>query len=182
MLRLKLLKRNKNFLKSVAVLIFAIIVITGFYIFIELNGNGEVEEEKIPEKEIDDRISPQSNQAVFLEIHRIRKKGIIEHMETSGSGYNLINNIKNQKLKIYLDGMRPGIGWDEKPSFSYIATLYDYTEEGRQTYKNWDTGYINNIIFRARSVTNIKINYSHIFNITFILSCICFLPLSIPNL
>jgi hypothetical protein len=144
MIKLKLTSK-----KIIAVIIVAILVISGIYIYSEYyngNGNGEPEE---PVKVMEDIVSPDPNQAIYLEIHRIRRKGIIDHMETSGPLYDFIQRLPiSEKLKVSVDGIRPGIGWDEKPSFSYIATLDEYEEKGRETYRGWDTGYINNVIWR----------------------------------
>jgi hypothetical protein len=151
---------NKNHLKIIfSLLIVAILIISGIFAYFLLSEE-KIAEKKQKEKEIDDRISPLTNQAIFLQIHRIRKKGIIDVMEKSNS--KLLNNILNpkdikidskkedNKLKILknIDGLRPGKSWDEKPSFSYIAILDGYEFKGRQTYKCWDTGYFNNQIFR----------------------------------
>ena len=132
---------------AIAILVAAIIVISGAYAYFGLIGNGEIKED-ISEKEIDDRISPLTNQAIFLEIHRIRKKGIIDVMMNSGSDIIDKLPIKNVDILKILDGFRPGIGWDEKPSYYYIATLDGYEWEGRDTYTAWDTKYMNQEIFR----------------------------------
>jgi len=152
------LTRKKNIVISLAIISILIISSLALVIFF-------IEQEKETEKqgfikEIDDRISPLTNQAIFLEIHRIRKKGIIDHMETSGSK-SLVNLLKPEDIKIdnskdyqklklltMLDGLRPGFGWDDKPSFNYVVTLDDYEFKGRETFNVWDTKYINNQIFR----------------------------------
>jgi len=142
-------------------LVIAVILISTLSYFIIFNLEEDKEEKKISKEEkIDDRISPLTNQAIFLKIHRIRKKGIINVMMNSGSKVlsNLLNpkdikiDSKNGLIKLRmikaLDGMRPGFGWDEKPSFSYVVTLDGYEFKGIETYRKWDTGYMNQQIFR----------------------------------
>ena len=140
---------KKSFLiKVLAATVVIVLILSGIYAILIFEKKEENEEK--PTEQIDDRISPLVNQAVFLEIHRIRRNGIIDQMENSGNQFvkNLINRLNNYKIRLALDGMRPGKGWDDKPSFSYVAVLDDYTEEGRETYNNWDTGYMNEVIWR----------------------------------
>ncbi len=56
--------------------------------------------------------------------------------------------IKNIQIKTVIDGLRPGFGWDEKPSYYYEAILDNYDWISPITYNGWDTGYINQDIFR----------------------------------
>ena len=84
-------QKSNNALKAgAAIAVVAILLISGTYVYFEYY-HKEAEIEKVAEKEIDDRVSPLTDQAVFFEINRIRKKGIIEHMENSGS--RIIQNI-----------------------------------------------------------------------------------------
>jgi len=140
------LKTSKNFKPAIAVLIVIILIGAGIYAYTAYQPKEEKTEEIT--KEPYDKVGPDVLQSVYLTIHRIRKKGIIDHMENAGLFPNIFKNIKNQRISDFLEGMRPGIGWDEKPTFSYVATLYDYTETGRDIYKDWDTGYINQVIWR----------------------------------
>jgi len=152
-------KKSQNKM-IIAVIIAAIIIISGlYYLAVTLPTEPEKKEEE-KEKEIIDKISPLTTQAVFLEIHRVRKKGIIDVMMKSGSDFfvNLLTpkDIKIDSPKDYtklsvikaLEGLRPGKGWDQKPSYKYFAVLDGFEFESRQTYKKWDTGYINQQIFR----------------------------------
>ncbi len=140
--------KKSSIIKISAIIIVIVLVLSGI-LAIAILHNGEEDKKAETQPEIiDDQISPYTNQAVFLELHRIRKKGIIDVMENSGSDILKKLPINNKDLLITLEGMRPGFGWDEKPVFSYIATLDDYTEEGKPTYKGWDTGYMNQIIWR----------------------------------
>jgi hypothetical protein len=89
------------------------------------------------------------NQAVYFEIHRIRRKGIIEVM--FNSGVDFLNNAptRGSELRLYLDGLRPGFGWNEKPIFSYRAVLDGFEFVARQDYETWDTDYMNQQIYKS---------------------------------
>jgi len=145
------IKSKNGEMKIIAALLVVIILIVASLVIINPFEEEEKKEEQ-PVKEIDDRISPLVNQAVFLEIHRIRRNGIIDQIENAGNAFvkNLIQNLpfRNYRIPLALEGMRPGKGWDEKPSYSFIATLDDYEEIGKPTYNDWDTGYINQVIWR----------------------------------
>jgi len=109
LLGLSNIRNNKNWLAIISILVIACIVISGFYVYLEFYIKEEPEVEKIPENEIDDRVSPLTNQAVCLEIHRIRKKGIIDVMENSGSKILDRLPIKSIFVLQSLDGLRPGM-------------------------------------------------------------------------
>jgi hypothetical protein len=66
------------------------------------------------------------------------------------SGYIDIDKlpIENIQIKTAIDGLRPGFGWDEKPSYYYETIIDDFEWTGRDVYNDWDTGYINQVIFR----------------------------------
>ncbi|MFO8077089.1 MAG: hypothetical protein R6U21_00385, partial [Thermoplasmatota archaeon] len=156
-------KKNKIILLSVVILL--ILAVLGIYIYFALFASEDTVEKDTSETEIDDRISPLTNQAVFFKVQRIRKKGIIDHMNNAGLFNNLfdINNYKItsrtdliiKNAKATFEGLRPGIGWKEKPIFNYICTLDGYEHTGDVDFKTWDTGYINHHFFR-----NVKENIS----------------------
>jgi hypothetical protein len=123
----------------------------------QMKNEGLIEEIEI----VDDRISPSVNQAIFFEIHRIRKKGITDVVLHSGSkifkNFQYTNElIQTTNLDNYnkilvragMEGLRPGFGWDKKPSYFFMLTLNDYEEKARFTYNDWDTGYANQVMFR----------------------------------
>lgn len=141
------LKYKQKLIVGVALIVVACLIISSIFVYLIYTAEEKVEEEVV-EKGIDDRISPLTNQAVSLEIHRIRKKGIIEVMENSGS--NVLNNlpIRNVRIKAVLDGLQPGIGWRKKPMFTYFATFDDFVWEDSPTYETWDTDYMNQEITR----------------------------------
>ena len=72
-------------------------------------------------------------------------------MENVGNGDELINRFsyKNYRIPAILDGLREGKGWDVKPAFYFVVVLDDYEFQGRKTYSTWDTGYMNNQMFRV---------------------------------
>ncbi len=130
----------------VAILAVAIVISGGILAAIYLSE--EPVKMATTEKEIDDQISPYTNQAIFLEIHRIRKKGIYDQMMNAGSNILDYLPIKNKRLATYLEGIRPGFGWDDKPVYTFQVTFDDYTFEGRDIYQTWDTGYMNQEVWR----------------------------------
>ena len=149
MLRTKFL--NKDFKKAVAILVALIIIVSGVFVYLQYYNNNEPEEKKIPNKEIDDRISPLTQQTIHMTIHRIRRKGvIIDQVMNSAKGTQFVNSlpIKDEYAKKAIESLIPGIGWDKKPIFSYIATFDGYEYESRTDIKDWETGYINQNIYR----------------------------------
>lgn len=133
----------------ISVLIILAIIIISTFSYFEIFNLEERQETKKEEKKIDDRISPYTNQAIFLEIHRIRKKGIINQIYSSGKNIFDVSPQRSsgKELSIMLDGLRSGKGWDEKPSYQYIAKFDDFKWEGKDTYNSWDTSYMNQQIF-----------------------------------
>ena len=72
-----------------------------------------------------------------------------------GLGTKLINRyVKNLELNKLLDSLLPGFGWDKTPIFNYIAVVDGFEFKGRVYYKAWDTGYINNNLYRAIEIWN----------------------------
>jgi len=158
-------KKSNNALKAiVAIAVVVILLISGIYVYYEYYYE-EVEEEEFAVVEIDDRVSPLTNQAVFFEINRIRHKGIIDQMMNSGS--KVVNNILkrissiNKDLYLILDGLRPGIGWRKKPIFNFIAILDGFEYIAPKDFETWDTDYMNIEFFRnveeEQSVAEIEI-------------------------
>ncbi|MCD6573923.1 MAG: hypothetical protein J7K95_07520, partial [Thermoplasmata archaeon] len=112
--------------KTMAIIIIFIIILA---LFIYLQFSHQPRKE-VKEKTIDDRISPMENQALFIEILRIRNR-------------NLMN-----KMLSY------GIEWREKPRFYYVIKVDN--EEGSSkgnvgengVYETWDTiGYESSMVF-----------------------------------
>lgn len=144
-------KNNKIYYAIITIIIVGCLIAAGLYTYFE-NLNKDEKPDHTGNEIIDDRISPYMTQGIVLKIHRMRRNGIIDQMENSGLPFikNLIFNLPFGKYenKIYIEGMRPGYGWDEKPSFSYIVQFDDFEEVSRVTYNDWDTGYINELIFK----------------------------------
>ena len=116
-------KKSKNKInKGVAIIIVLILVIAGvlisYEVFIRDKEDDEVKEQIV---EIDDRISPYTNQGLMVEILRIRNRGLLDKM------------------------MKFGTSWKNKPRFYYIVDV-----DGREcnsmgnigqqgVYTDWDT-------------------------------------------
>jgi hypothetical protein len=152
----KLKKRNKIINALVIILIVIGLVGVGYFFILLQEPEIEPQPEE-PVKEIDDRISPLTQQAVFLEIHRIRRKGvIIDQIMNDRFGTKLVNRlpIKNIAVKTVLDSLTPGIGWDKKPIFNYIAVFDNYSFEGKTDFKAWDTDYINHDLYKIMEKWN----------------------------
>jgi len=140
-------EKKRNIKAFLAIVLVMILVSSIFFVYFEFYSEEEVEEEKVYNKNIDDRISPLAPQALFLEVHRIRKKGIIDVMLNSGPK---IANIlpRNTHMWSYLDGLFPGKNWQDKPTFNYIVILDDFEYINAQGFNTWDSGYINRQVFK----------------------------------
>jgi hypothetical protein len=142
--------KKKIILMLVTIIIAISLIVSGLYFYFEYYIDEEKPEKKISPR-IDDRISPLTNQAIFFQVQRMRKKGIIDQMYNIGNPFDYSPRWTKKggaDWKHRLEGMRPGIGWDEKPIFNYIAVLDDYQHSGDVDFKTWDTGYIYHYFFR----------------------------------
>ena len=155
------------------ILVVFIIITAGFISYIYLMP--EEEKKRVEtEKEIDDRISPLVGQAIFIEVQRIRAKGIIDQMINPTPLIRKINNLPikekgwivpgessyNDILKA-ITGILPGKGWDEKPTFLYETTIDDFDWRVEETeYNCWDTDYIFNEFYKQveqeRETSNVE--------------------------
>jgi hypothetical protein len=137
-------------IKALVIILIAMIVVGIGYAAILFQKPETEPPAKPPIKEIDDRISPLTTQAVFFQVSRIRHKGIIDQMYNSGLGIKILNSlpIRNELLVKYIDGLLPGLGWDEKPTFNYMTILDGYEFKGRVDFNSWDTDYINHEFYR----------------------------------
>ena len=126
-------KTNNMIIAGTAIIIVAIIIIAGVFAYTDIFR----EEKKVIEKEefiLDDRVSPLENQALILEVLRIRHRGLYDKL------------------------MTPGRSWKSKPSFYYIAELdgleyisKDVEHLGRVEeilFTGWDTMFQENKIMR----------------------------------
>jgi len=115
---------NKKRVLPIIVAAIIIIGILGAGIYIYNLKDDEDDKELVePEREIDDRISPLTTQAVSLEVNRIRKIGIEDQMRKIGNS------------------------WKDKPNYFFEAVL----DNGLWTSRNinkWDTDYVGWEAFR----------------------------------
>jgi len=140
-------ENNRKRNSMLAVLLSMVLIFSSFLFYFNYYSDKETFVRPTPDEEIDDRVSPYTPLAVFLEIHRIRRKGIIEHMENSGSKIvNLLPRLS--KYWSYLDGLVPGKKWQEKPTFNYILIFDEFEYKGAREFNTWDTDYINRQVFR----------------------------------
>ncbi len=153
------MNERKN-VSTILLTILVIIILFGASYYVFFYGKNESKEKVEEEKKIDDRISPLETQSVAMEIHRIRKKGIIDVMMNSGS--KILDKLPIRKIDVYnaLDGIRPGIGWRKLPTFRYALTL-DGLEWKSKEYKTWDTDYIDIDLFKnmEEEQTTAKIDF-----------------------
>ena len=119
------LKYKQKLIVGVSLLIVCVLIISGTYVYFEFFEEEEPPEISEPvEHKINDTINPLANQAVFLEINRIRKKGIEEVMRKRGKS------------------------WKEKPIYHYVAILNTSGVWKSKNINKWDTGYIGWEAFR----------------------------------
>jgi hypothetical protein len=112
-------------IKKSSKIIITIIIVIGllllsYYLVIEqLIVKKENEKDKLIDEEIDDRISPLTNQGLILEVNRIRHRGLLDKI------------------------MKFGISWRKKPTFYVVTNIddgkYSSYEEYEFTYNSWDT-------------------------------------------
>ena len=144
-----------------AILVVFILIIAAIFSYVILQTPQKEEE---PEEDvIDDRISPYCEQALFVEIKRIRPKGVIDQMTDSGTLIKMLNDwdinekgfeypllskiaglpINGAAITALIKGRLPGKGWDVKPKFYYGTEIdgFDW-DTGKTTFSTWDTGYI----------------------------------------
>jgi len=133
MVQVQSYKNNKLILGLVAI-IFAIIILLGiYYIFFSET------EEVIDEPEIiiqtDDRISPDENQALILEVLRFRHRGLIDIIMNSGNGWE-------NKPKMYFI--------TEMDELEYISKDVGSASRGiTETFQSeWDTIFKENKVVR----------------------------------
>jgi len=93
----KSIKNNKVII-GLTIIIISLIILLGIY-YIYFNEPDEVKEEPEILFEVDDRISPDLNQGIIVEINRIRHRGILDKILSRGSA------------------------WKNKPIFYYISDI-----------------------------------------------------------
>jgi hypothetical protein len=130
-------KKNKKskgrIFAGVTLIVVAILIIAGIFVYTDIF----VEEKKVEESEefvLDDRISPLENQALVVEVLRIRHRGLYDKLMTRGWS------------------------WKNKPSFYYIVDLdgikyisKDIEHLGKvveNLFTGWDTMFQENKLMR----------------------------------
>ncbi|UCF50512.1 MAG: hypothetical protein JSU91_03255, partial [Thermoplasmatales archaeon] len=126
-------KTNRIIIVGCTIIVVAILIIAGVFAYTDI-----FKEEKIVEKQeefvLDDRVSPFENQALVLEVLRIRHRGLYDKL------------------------MSPGRSWKNKPSFYYIANLdgLEYVSKDVEhlgkveelLFTGWDTMFQENKLMR----------------------------------
>ena len=113
-----------------SIIIVLLIVISGIMIF-SLDRSDEKEKTiKEEEKEIDNRISPYTNQGITVQILRIRNRGLLEKMNTGWISFDR--------------------SWKEKPSFYYKTNV----DEKETTSKGSDG--VNGNVFNIWDTINME--------------------------
>jgi len=155
-------KSNKFIIKKnlqiATILIVMIILVIAAYLYFNIKEEKTVVES--PNKKIQPIINDTTNQSIFITMHRIRKKGIIDTMFESGN--KVLENMLDMKemkitsnmdrliqsIKAGMEGLRPGFGWNKKPEYSFNLIIDDFKWNASQDFDTWDTKYIDQTVFR----------------------------------
>jgi len=125
-------KTKQNLLILFTIILAVALVAVAYYAYAEwLATEPEELEEEPLEYELDDRISPLVNQAVIIEVQRIRHRGIIDTMMTRGRS------------------------WKTPPQFYFITTMDDQEKIGKDIsaagganaellFNTWDSMFMQN--------------------------------------
>ncbi len=162
------MKKNKKVIIG-TLLVITILILSSTILYIKFNQQKETNGRSNKQKEIDDRISPLIEQAIYIEIKRIRAKGIIKQMTDTGPLVEKINELEiNDRgfiplickisgkpvnglgLARFIRGMLPGKGWDETPRFTFGSVIDDFSWVAeKKEFNSWDTGYIFNEFYKV---------------------------------
>ena len=142
---INLKKTNKTSRIIFSIIIIICIVLPISYVYFENQNNNHSQLKEAP-KIVDDNISPLMPQGVFLEMHRIRKKGIIDVIMNSGANIFDTSPTTGREIQHILEGLRLGIGWNLKPIFNYKAIIDGLKWDGKLDFETWDTDYMNRVI------------------------------------
>ncbi|MBN1280179.1 MAG: hypothetical protein JXA00_00870, partial [Candidatus Thermoplasmatota archaeon] len=133
--RVMYVKRKQRIILGVSLLVIACLLATGVYVYLEYYATQkETPVKQQPIGLIDDRISPLENQAVVLEVLRMRHRGLMEKLLTTG------NSWKNKPLFYFITNM---------DGLEYVSK--DVTQHGRTTevfFNSWDTMFEENKIMK----------------------------------
>jgi len=92
--------KNNKFIIGLTIIIISLIILLGIY-YIYFNEPDQVKEEPEILFEVDDRISPDLNQGIIVEINRIRHRGILDKILSRGSAWK--NSAESEFLFIDWD-------------------------------------------------------------------------------
>ena len=116
-------KSKSRIIALVAVIVVVLLVLSSVFVYYQYFAKEEKVQEKEEEFKVDERISPLENQAVVLEVLRIRHRGLYDKLLTRGNS------------------------WKTKPVFSYKVNIDDLEYVNKRVFNTWDTmGQENKII------------------------------------
>ena len=120
---------KKNSIILISILIITCLVFSSLFAYLEFFTEEKISlEDETIEYELDDRISPLTNQGLTLEINRIRHRGLIDNI------------------------MKIGLSWRNQPRFYVVTDIDDFKyssyEEFGFIYGVWDTFLQENRIIR----------------------------------
>ncbi|MCK4364934.1 MAG: hypothetical protein KAW45_02675 [Thermoplasmatales archaeon] len=109
---------KKKLMVILAIIIVVCLLSSSYFLFIDFPSDENIIEES-GEYELDNRISPLTNQGLILEISRVRHRSLLDEI------------------------MKIGTSWRKKPTFHVVTNIDDseyssYKEHGF-TYNTWDT-------------------------------------------
>ena len=127
-------EKNKNLMILLSILAIAVILIVGvFYYFIVLGEETEKTEKIEAVEEIDNRISPLTNQGLIFEINRMRHRGLVDII------------------------MKRGASWRNPPQFYFVTMIDDqeyiskdvWSRRGTTEtfFEKWDTSGLYSFAF-----------------------------------
>jgi hypothetical protein len=130
------MKRKQKLFLGISLLVITCLLGVGLYVYFEYYAvRKEMVVDEVIVPIIDDRISPYENQAVILEILRIRHRGLLEKL------------------------LKPGISWKTKPQFYFITDMdgMEYVskdvEQHRKVtevlFNTWDSMFQENKVMRT---------------------------------
>ena len=138
--------KNNKLILVLSLFVIAIIIIGVSYILL----NGTEEKIEIPETvfEIDDRISPDLNQGLLVEINRIRHRGILNSMLIRG------NSWKNKPIFYYISDI-DGLEYSSKDIHAAGGA------ESEFLFIDWDTMFQENRVMKdipeEQEISNVKL-------------------------
>ncbi len=147
-MKLKKMMKKRMSKKILGVIVVFIMIASGFSVVLFNYILKETPIEKEPEQvQIDNRISPLTQQAIYVVTQRIRRKNkIIDQIMNDFPSVRFLDRlpIKDIYRKKGVESLFAGYGWDETPIFNFEVVFGEEKYTGPIYYKAWDTEYINN--------------------------------------